>query len=209
MAWVLVHCFTLLHPIMPFITEELWQTLGTRDRMLIHADWPDYKAADLVDTAADREMNWVIALIEGIRSARAQVHVPAGAYLPMLHTGLSANAQSAWDKNQTLIKRLARIESLEQAESFPKGCISVAAEGGTFGLPLADVIDIAEEKSRLEKTLGKLQKDMGGLKGRLGNPKFLESAPEDVVEETKELLASKEDEAAKLSAALERLAELA
>ena len=127
----------------------------------------------------------------------------------MLHTGLSADAQSAWDKNEALIKRLARIDSLEQAESFPKGCISVAADGGTFGLPLADVIDIAEEKSRLEKTLGKLQKDMGGLKGRLGNPKFLESAPEDVVEETKELLASKEDEAAKLSAALERLAELA
>jgi len=209
MAWVLDQCFILLHPIMPFITEELWQTLGTRDKMLIHADWPGYTSADLVDAVADREMNWVIGLIEGIRSARAQLHVPAGAYIPMLHTGLSADAHSAWDKNETLIKRLARIESLDKAESFPKGCISVAADGGTFGLPLADVIDIAEEKSRLEKTLGKLQKDMGGLKGRLRNPKFLASAPEDVVEETRELLATKEDEAAKLSAALERLAELA
>ncbi|GGE59960.1 valine--tRNA ligase [Actibacterium pelagium] len=208
MAWVLDQCFIMLHPIMPFITEELWETSGTREKPLVHTDWPTYKAADLIDEKADTEMNWVIGLIEDIRSARAQMHVPAGARLDMLHTGLSGDAQAAWDNNETLIKRLARIESLSAVDAFPKGCVTVAAEGGTFGLPLADVIDIAEEKARLEKTLGKLAKEIGGLNGRLNNPKFVASAPEEVVEEARANLAARQGEADKLQAALDRLAEL-
>jgi valyl-tRNA synthetase len=207
MAWVIDQCLILLHPIMPFITEELWGTLGKRDRMLIHADWPGYGEA-LIDAAADREMNWVISLIEAIRSARAQVHVPAGLDIPMLVTELDTHGQRAWDRNEMMIRRLARIDSLSRAESLPKGCITVAVEGGNFGLPLADVIDVAEEKARLEKTLGKLEKELTSLRGRLDNPKFVESAPEDVVEEARENLRAREDEEAKLRAALERLAEL-
>ena len=208
MAWVLDQCFIMLHPIMPFITEELWSTSGTRDKQLVHTDWPTYQASDLIDEKADAEMNWVIGLIEDIRSARAQMHVPAGARLEMLHTGLSAEAQAAWDNNETLIKRLARIETLAQTDTFPKGCVTVAAAGGTFGLPLADVIDIAEEKARLEKTLGKLAREIGGLNGRLNNPKFVASAPEEVVDEARENLAARQGEADKLQAALDRLAEL-
>lgn len=90
----------------------------------------------------------------------------------------------------------------------PKGSITIAAEGAVFALPLEGVIDIAEEKARLGKTLQKLEKDLSGLRGRLANPKFAESAPEDVVEETREKLAVGEEEAAKLSAALARLAEI-
>ena len=87
MAWVMDQCLILLHPIMPFITEELWGTLGTRETMLVHADWPTY-GSDLIDAEADRELNWVIALIEATRSARAQMNVPAGARVPMLATAL-------------------------------------------------------------------------------------------------------------------------
>jgi len=208
MRWVLDQCLILLHPIMPFVTEELWGALGTRDKMLVHADWPTYQASDLVDEKADREMNWVISLIEDIRSARAQMHVPAGLHLPMLRLELDEAGQAAWARNEALIKRLARIDSLTAVESLPKGCITIAAEGGTFALPLADVIDVAEEKARLEKTMGKLAKEIGGLKGRLNNPKFVASAPEEVVEEARENLAAREGEAEKLQAALDRLAEL-
>jgi valyl-tRNA synthetase len=107
-----------------------------------------------------------------------------------------------------MIQRLARIESLTDADTFPKGCVTVTVEGGSFGLPLADIIDIKEEKARLEKTLAKLEKELGGLRGRLKNPKFVESAPEAVVAETRENLVLREEEEAKLRAALDRLAEL-
>ncbi|WP_371037294.1 valine--tRNA ligase [Rhodosalinus sp. FB01] len=208
MAWVIDQCLILLQPIMPFLTEELWGTLGERAKMLVHADWPGYTAAELADEAADREMGWVVSVIEEVRSARAQMHVPAGLYVPMLATEISETGRAAWGRNEALIKRLARIESLEEVDGFPKGTVTVAVEGASLGLPLAGVIDVAEEKARLEKTLGKLEKEMGGLSGRLSNPKFVESAPEEVVDETRATLALKEDEAQRLRAALERLAEI-
>jgi valyl-tRNA synthetase len=208
MAWVLDQCMILLHPIMPFITEELWAQTGTREKLLVHADWPDYTAADLVDADADREINWVIGLIEAIRSARAQMHVPAGLYVPLIVTEIDADGQTAWDRNEVMIKRLARVESLETVAAVPKGTVSLAVPGARFGLPLADVIDISEEKARLEKTLAKLGKELGGLRGRLKNPKFVESAPDEVVEETRANLALREEEEGKLKEALARLAEL-
>ncbi len=208
MAWVLDQCMILLHPVMPFITEELWAATGTREKMLVHADWPTYTTAELVDEAADAEVNWVISLIEAIRSARQQMHVPAGLYVPLIVTEIDAAGQTAWARNEVMIKRLARVEALEHADSFPKGTVSLAVRGASFGLPLADIIDIAEEKSRLEKSLGKLAKELGGLRGRLNNPKFAASAPPEVVEETRANLALREEEEARLNEALARLAEL-
>ncbi len=207
MAWVIDQCLILLHPIMPFMTEELWAVTGQRDKMLVHADWPTY-GADLIDAEADREMNWVIGLIEGIRSARQQMHVPVGLYLPLVVKDMGDAAKAAWDRNEVLIKRLARIDELTVVDAFPKGCATVPMDGATFGLPLADIIDVAEEKARLEKSLQKLAKEIGGMTGRLSNPKFVESAPDEVVEETRANLAAREDEASKLQEAMDRLAEL-
>jgi valyl-tRNA synthetase len=207
MRWVLDQCLVLLHPMMPFVTEELWQETGPRENLLAHADWPDHGPAFL-DESAEREMRWVIALIEEVRSARAQMHVPVGLHLPMLVTAFDERARSAWEKNEALIRRLARIESLTEAKTAPKGAITIPVEGASFALPLEGVIDIGEEKARLSKSLEKLEKDLGGLRGRLGNPKFVESAPEDVVEETREKLALGEEEAGKLRAALARLGEI-
>ena len=213
MAWVLDRCLILLHPFMPFITEELWgltAPAGGRAGPLILADWPDeLQATDLADEKADAEMGWVIGLIEEIRSVRAQMGVPAGTYLPLLQVELDAAGRQAWARNETLIKRLARIESLSEVSEPPKGAVTVPVEGGVFALPLSGVIDIDKERARLEKALDKLDKDISGLRGRLDNPKFLESAPEHVVDESRELLAHKEDEAAKLRAALGRVRELA
>ncbi len=208
MAWVLDQCLILLHPFMPFITEELWGTLGRRDKMLVHADWPGYAAADLVDGAAEAEMRWAISLIEGIRSARAQMNVPVGLYVPLVRTEADAAARAAWANNEALIKRLARVESLEEAAEAPKGALTVATHGASFALPLADIIDVEAEKARLTKALAKLEREAGGLRGRLGNPKFIESAPEEVVEEARENLARREEEIGQLTAALARLAEL-
>ena len=208
MGWVIDQCLILLHPIMPFITEELWGALGERAKMVVHADWPTYSAAELVDIAADREMNWVISLIEGIRSARSQMRVPAGLRIPMIVTELDGAGQAAWARNEAMILKLARVVDLTHADAFPKGTITVAVPGGTFGLPLADIIDIDAEKERLEKSFGKLAKELGGLRGRLNNPKFVASAPDEVVEEARANLAEREEEEAQLKAAMDRLNEI-
>jgi valyl-tRNA synthetase len=208
MGWVIDQCLILLHPIMPFITEELWGALGERAKMVVQADWPTYSAAELVDPAADREMNWVISLIEGIRSARSQMRVPAGLRIPMIVTELDDTGQAAWKRNEAMILKLARVVDLAHADAFPKGTITVAVHGGTFGLPLADIIDIEAEKERLEKSLGKLAKELGGLRGRLNNPKFVASAPDEVVAEARANLAEREEEEAQLKAAMDRLNEI-
>ena len=208
MKWVLDQCLLLLHPIMPFITEELWGTSAERSKMLIHGDWPTYTPEELLDADADHEMNWVITLIESVRSARQQMHVPAGLHVPMLVSQIDDRGRGAWARNETLIKRLARIDCLTETDALPKGTVTIPAEGASFGLPLAGIIDIAEEKARLEKSLGKLAKELGGLRGRLKNPKFAASAPPEVVEETRNNLVAREAEEAKLNEALARLAEL-
>ena len=214
-AWAVDQALILMHPIMPFVTEEIWNVTqgrgyadGDASQMLVHGTWPTYTAAELVDADAEREMNWVIAVIDNIRSARAQLNVPAGAKVPMLVTEIDAAGQAYWDRNGELIKRFARIESLEHADTLPKGCISIGAPGASFALPLADIIDVAAEKARQEKNLGKLMKELGGLRGRLKNPKFADSAPADVVAETRANLELREEEEAKIKEALARLAEI-
>jgi len=207
MAWVIDQCVVLLHPIMPFITEELWGTLGERQKILAHTDWPTY-GSELVDAAADAEMNWVIGLIEEIRSVRAQMHVPAGLKVPVVVRNMSEEAKAAYDGNEALIKKLARMDELHVVAEFPKGTAALSVTGAEFGLPLADIIDVDEEKARLEKSLGKLAKEIGGMRGRLGNPKFVASAPDEVVEETRANLAEREEEEGLMKAALKRLAEI-
>jgi valyl-tRNA synthetase len=207
MAWVLDQCMVLLHPFMPFITEELWATTGQRAKMLVQTDWPSLPAT-LINTAADVEMTWVTTLIDDIRSARAQMHVPVGLKLHMVHTGMTPEASGYWQRNETLIQRLARVESLVQADTTPKGAITVPAEGATFAIPLAGIIDVAEEKARLSKAMEKLNKEIAGLNGRLKNPNFAASAPEDVVAEAQANLDARQGEAAQLQAALNRLAEI-
>ncbi|MGP9789472.1 valine--tRNA ligase [Roseinatronobacter sp. NSM] len=207
MAWVLDQCMILLHPIMPFITEELWQLTGARDKLCAHADWPEY-GADLVDAGAMREMNWVIGLIETIRSARQQLRVPVGLKLNMVQLDLNAEGQAALARNMALVSKLARIASLEQVDALPKGSITVAVEGGTFGLPLEGVIDIAAEKDRLQKTRAKAEKERAGIEGRLNNAKFVASAPEEVVSEAREKSALLAEEIDRLGGALAQLQDI-
>ena len=201
MGWVLDQCFAMLHPIMPFVTEELWALTGDRDRMLVHGDWPEL-GADLIDAEADRQMNWVIALIEGVRSARAQMGVPAGAKLDLVVTEADAAARAALAASGPLIERLARVNAPVDGEAG-KGMIAVSAQGASFALPIGDVIDVAAETARLQKAEAKLRKDADGLSKRLSNPKFVENADAEVIEETTGKLAALEDDIARLQAALD------
>ena len=207
MAWAIDQCLILLHPIMPFITEQLWGDIAPRAKLLVHADWPQY-GAELIDPAADREMNWVIALIDQIRSVRQSMHVPAGAKVPMIKLEIDAAGQAALDGNLAMILRLARIETLTVATEAPKGAVTLAVEGGTFCLPLANVIDIESEKARLQKTLDKLGKEAGGLNAKLANQKFLANAPEDIVQIQRDRLAAIDEETGILQAAFQRIAAL-
>ena len=206
LAWVLWNSMILLHPFMPFITEELWHQTGEKEKMLVHTDWPEF-GRELISHDADREMTFVTTLIDDIRSARAQVHVPVGLKADLVATSLTDDARAAFQRNEVLIKRLARVDTVTEGAA-PKGSIAVAAEGAAFAIPLQGLIDIAEEKSRLQKALDKLAKEVGGLKGRLDNPNFAKSAPEDVVMEAQSNLEARQEEAEKLRAALTRLADL-
>jgi valyl-tRNA synthetase len=207
LAWVLEQSMTLLHPIMPFITEELWGITASRSQMLVHQDWPDY-GLELVDAAASEEMSWVIALIDAIRSARAQMNVPAGAKVPLVQVAISPAGEAALAANMAQIQQMARITEVTQVSEMPKGAITITAPQATFGLPLADIIDVAAEKMRLEKSMGKLAKELGGLRGRLNNPKFAISAPPEVLAETQANLEAREEEEAKIATALARLEEI-
>ncbi|MEL7462469.1 MAG: valine--tRNA ligase [Pseudomonadota bacterium] len=205
-AWARDQLLTMLHPIMPFITEELWGATGARAKHLIHADWPTY-GEEMIDAAADAEMGWVIGLIEQIRSVRSEMGVKPSDKLPLVLVEMSEEARARLDANAPLIQRLARIEAIADGAA-EKGSVTLTQEGAVMALPLADVIDVAAEKKRLEKAAQKVGKEVGGIKGKLSNEKFLAKAPDEVVEEQRERLAAAEAEAAKLDAALARLAEM-
>ena len=207
MGWVIDQCLILLHPIMPFITEELWGSVGKRSNLLVHQNWPNYTPSDLIEPDADQEMNWVISLIENIRSARQQMHVPAGFKIPLIFQEMSEDAQKTFERNSIMIMKLARISDVEKINHFPKGTVSVSASGAIFGLPLADVIDIEAEKNRLIKANEKLTKETASMEGRLNNPKFIKSAPPEVVNETRDNLAKRKEEEAQIKNALKRLEE--
>ena len=208
MGWVIDQCLILLHPIMPFITEELWGSLGKRSSLLVHQNWPNYTTTDLVEPEADQEMNWVISLIENIRSARQQMHVPAGLKIPLIYQEMTVGAQKTFERNSIMIMKLARISDAERINNFPKGTVSVSASGAIFGLPLADVIDIEAEKSRLVKAEEKLTKEINSMEGRLNNPKFVNSAPPEVVNETRDNVVKRKEEQSQVTKALKRLEEL-
>ncbi|MFD1883158.1 valine--tRNA ligase [Paracoccus pacificus] len=203
MGWVLDQCFLMLHPIMPFVTEELWALTGDRPKMLVWGDWPVY-GAELIDADADRQMNWVITLIETIRSARAQMGVPAGAKLDLIVTEADDAARAALAANAPLIERLARVNAPVDGAAA-KGMIAVAAPGASFALPIGDVIDAGAEAARLEKSAAKTTKDADGLRKRLDNPRFAEHADPEVIEETREKLRALDDDLARTRAALAQL----
>ena len=197
-AFVLDGVCTLLHPFMPFITEELWcingETGPARDSILALSAWPPIGA--LRHPAAEAELGWVVALVSDIRSTRAELNVPAAAQVPLVIVGAGLEARAArWDDT---VRRLARLSSMTVAAAVPAGAVQVPIEGGTAALLLSGFIDFAAEGRRLEKDAGKLEGDARKLEGKLQNPGFLAKATSDVIEETRERLAELDARAEKL-----------
>jgi valyl-tRNA synthetase len=202
-AWVLDQCFAMLHPFMPFITEELWQKTAQRDHWLIDHPWADYSG--LGDTNADAEMQWVINLISEIRSVRSEMNVNAGAKIPCVLVGAGPESRRRAGAWETEIKRLARLENITFADTVPKSSAQIVLDETTIALPLEGVIDFESEKKRLAKELEKIAKDMAVIDGRMSNQAFVAKAPPEVLEESRERKAELEGMRSKMGEALKRL----
>jgi valyl-tRNA synthetase len=202
-AWAFDQILVMLHPLMPFITEELWHAMGARPYELIVAKWPDPRAE--VDRSAKSELDWLVRLVGELRSARTELNVPPSAKLSLFAAEASAETISRLDRNQAMILRLARLESI-QLSAFPgKGAAQVVVDEATFALPLEGVIDLASERDRLSKGAAAAEKERDGLAARLSNPSFTERAKPEAVEKARFDHEAKSAEAERLRAALERL----
>jgi valyl-tRNA synthetase len=206
-AYVLDQILKLLHPFMPFVTEELWTETGKtgpkRDRMLILTRWPDMKG--LIDAKANEEMEWLIALVSGIRSVRTEMNVPAGAKIPLLVVGAGVDTGTRIETHLPSLLRLARLENVAYTSDVPRGSAQIVLNEATFVLPLEGVINIGAERLRLDKEIAKIDDEVEKIDRKLGNQQFVSKAPPEVIEEQR----SRRDEAMlrreKLAAALKRL----
>ena len=204
-AWVLDRILILLHPFMPFVTEELWAE-AKRTEMLISSRWPEAGLAP-DDAAVQGEMDWVVRLISQVRARRAEMRVPAAAKIPLLLKDAGPDTLARLHTHRDLICGLARLSSAGAADGeAPEGAVQDVIDEATIILPLADVIDVAEEKARLEKEISRLADDIQKIDRKLANRQFLDKAPPDVVEKQKERRADAEQARAKLDAAHGRLA---
>ena len=203
-AYMLRETVKLMHPVMPFITEELWDKLGHRAEHgpLIGQPWP---APAKTDAAADSEMGWLVKLIQDIRSARSELNVPAGAKLKLLVIGGNETTKARLERHSAAIERLARIEGVEAAAAAPKASLQIVVGEATYALPVGDVIDLRAESARLQKEIKKLADEVVKIDAKLGNAAFVAKAPEEVVEEQRERRSQAEQTKARLGAALERL----
>ncbi len=213
-AWALDVILALLHPVMPFVTEELWgQTAGlgaprAHDGFLMTAPWPELPAS-LVDPVADAEIALIIEAISEGRSVRQELNVPPQAQPPLLVVEASEAQRNVLKANAPLVARLLRVSEVRFVDAAPEGSIPYVVEGATLALPVAEFIDLAAERARLAKEVAALASDIARTAGKLNNPDFVSRAPEEVVEENRERLAEAEAAKAKLESALARLGAVA
>ena len=202
-GWVLDQIIVMLHPFMPFITEELWHAMGERTYDLIVAQWPEPKAE--IDAQAKAEVDWLIKLISEVRSAKVELNVAPGTKMSAHVRDGGAGLADQIARHSAALDRVGRLESLSFDPAPAGPTAQIVVDGATYVLPLADAIDIDAEKGRLNKALEASQKEARSLSGRLGNPNFVEKAKPEAVEKARADLADKEAEAGRLQAAIDRL----
>ena len=233
-AWARDEILKLLHPFMPFITEELWAVTAKRGGLLVLAEWPRkvssvtaeqiatmalagpgdpliapvmaaLDAGDFSDPAAEAEIGWVVDLVTAIRSLRSEMNIPPATLIPLMLSGAAAETQERAQRWNDTVKRLARLADISFADRPPEGAVQLLVRGEVVALPLKGVIDLSAEKARLDKEIVKADADIKRVDAKLGNDKFVANAPEEIVEEEKEKREAAVERKAKLQEALERL----
>jgi valyl-tRNA synthetase len=233
-AWARDEILKLLHPFMPFITEELWAVTAQRDGLLVLAPWsrksggltPEQLAlalstnpndlvvppmliapdpADFSDTAAEAEIGWVVDLVTAIRSVRAEMNIPPATLTPLVLAAASAETKERAPRWNDVVRRMARLADISFADAAPEGAVQLLVRGEVAALPLKGVIDVSAEKARLDKELAKAEADIKRVDAKLGNDKFVANAPEEIVEEEKEKREAAVARKTKILEALERL----
>jgi valyl-tRNA synthetase len=231
-AWARDEILKLLHPFMPFITEELWAVTAKRDGLLVLAPWPRKSlsaeqlaaiattnpndglilpiaraldADEFSDPAAEAEIGWVVDLVTAIRSVRAEMNIPPATLTPLVLAGASAETRGRAQRWSDVVKRMARLGEISFADAAPQGAVQLLVRGEVAALPLKGVVDFSAEKARLEKEMAKAEADIKRVDAKLGNEKFVANAPEEIVEEEKEKRDTAVARKAKILEALERL----
>ena len=202
-GWALDQILVMLHPFMPFITEEVWHKLGEGPYDIIVAKWPIADARAL-DPVASQEIDWLIRLVSEVRAARTGLNVPPGARLPVYTRDARDLTHVRLTANSAVIARLARID-LASGEAPAGGAAQVVVDEATYVLPLEGIIDLDAERARLGKGIAAAEKERDGLAGRLNNPAFVGKAKPEAVEKARQDHAEKSLEAEQLAAALSRL----
>ena len=233
-AWARDEILKLLHPFMPFITEELWAVTAERGGLLALAPWsrsgggltPEQMAllsttgpndpllppvfvaletADFSDPAAEAEIGWVVDLVTAIRSVRAEMNITPATLTPLVLAGASGETKERAERWNDVVKRMARLADISFADRAPEGAVQLLVRGEVAALPLKGVIDLSAEQARLEKELAKAEADIKRVDAKLSNEKFVANAPEEIVEEEKEKRDAAGARKAKILEALELL----
>jgi valyl-tRNA synthetase len=233
-AWARDEILKLLHPFMPFITEELWAVTAKRDGLLVLAPWSRKASAltlnelalmsatslndplvppvllasapaDFSDPAAEAEIGWVVDLVTAIRSVRAEMNITPATLTPLVLAAASAETKARAQRWNDVVKRMARLADISFADRAPEGAVQLLVRGETVALPLKGVIDLSAEKTRLDKEIAKADADIKRVDAKLGNEKFVANAPDEIVEEEKEKREAAVARKAKILEALERL----
>jgi len=233
-AWVRDEILKLLHPFMPFISEELWAVTAKRDGLLALAAWSrkesefsaeqialmtaaapanvivptsliEVPPADFSDSAAESEIGWVVDLVTAIRSVRAEMNIAPANLTPLVLASASNETKARAQRWSDVVKRMARISDISFAGQAPESAVQLLVRGEVAALPLKGVVDFTAEKARLDKELAKAEGDIKRVDAKLSNEKFVANAPEEVVEEEKEKREAAVERKSKLMEALERL----
>ncbi|MFQ3361014.1 MAG: valine--tRNA ligase [Alphaproteobacteria bacterium] len=183
--WLFSELLKVLHPFIPFVTEELWQFANneTAKKMLIANSWP--KLTEIKDEGSIFEMNWIVNLITEIRSLRSELNISPSLQIKMSVKGLSALSDSYIKANSIIIKKIARISEIIRVEDTPDGTIELNYNEAIFAFHINDTINIPDEISRLNKEINIIKKDILFIEGKLLNKKFTENAPEDIIAKQK------------------------
>jgi len=207
-AFVLDEIYKLLHPMMPFMTEELWALTAPegeeRPSLLCHASWP---RPDFEDAEAAAETNWLVDLVSGVRSVRSEMNVPPAAIAPLVVVGADAGTRERLARHDSALRRLARVEAPTFADTAPGRSAQIVVGEATFCLPLGDVIDLVAEGARLQRELGKVTEEVARIHKKLSNERFVSGAAPEIVASEREKLAEFQAAQEKLGVALARIRE--